>query len=396
MKTADGAAPVLIDASNLQSGGGLQVASSFIDELSALVEDESSVNSYPWVRRLVVHASGPVIENLTRSSETLLLRKVDRFGARAKSLRAPSQHFGVSFTIFGPEYSRRRAVRRINGFADGTSLFDTVGASTRFRDRALQSARRNISRVLFSRQDLLVVEADHVKAALVARWHLTPSRIVVVPNTLNDVFRRVGSTPTSVHLNSEGALRICYVTRSYPHKNIELLGRVGELLESKYGIPVRFILTLREDEWALLSPLTRRHSINVGPLPVAALPSLYSQCDFSIFPSLVESFSVTPLEALACGVPLLASDRPFVRDVCGPAATYFDPLDPADTAHRVATLSRNDTSLRLQVDEGKRLIEQWPTARDRALSYLSLIDGELKRLAPLTQSTRSLPLGGVR
>ena len=44
-----------------------------------------------------------------------------------------------------------------------------------------------------------------------------------------------------------------------------------------------------------------------------------------VFPSLYEGFGLPPLEALACGTPVLASDIPPVRETCADAADYFDP-----------------------------------------------------------------------
>ena len=46
-----------------------------------------------------------------------------------------------------------------------------------------------------------------------------------------------------------------------------------------------------------------------------------------VFPSLYEGFGLPPLEAMAYGCPVAASDRGSLREVCGDAAVYFDPLD---------------------------------------------------------------------
>lgn len=51
-----------------------------------------------------------------------------------------------------------------------------------------------------------------------------------------------------------------------------------------------------------------------------------------IFPSLYEGFGIPPLEAMLAGCPVLASDIPPVREVCGQAAWFFDPIDPMELA----------------------------------------------------------------
>ena len=55
--------------------------------------------------------------------------------------------------------------------------------------------------------------------------------------------------------------------------------------------------------------------------------------DAIIFPSLLECFSATPLEAMAMEKPFFASDREFIRDVCSDYALYFDPEDPISAAN---------------------------------------------------------------
>ncbi len=63
----------------------------------------------------------------------------------------------------------------------------------------------------------------------------------------------------------------------------------------------------------------------LGRVSDEELVRLYSQARCFIFPSLYEGFGLPPLEAMACGCPVLASDIPVLREVCGDAAVYFDP-----------------------------------------------------------------------
>lgn len=371
---------VLIDASNLWGGGGLQVASSFLDELADLRQDPEIVARFPWLSdgELAVEASEAVVENLTCDLRNLPLTALGRRGATLSGLKKPRVQYEVIFVVFGPDYVRRRARQQICGFADVTSLWP---AASRLSSRGLRSAvhgllRRSVSRHVFRRRDRIVVEAEHVKQALVTGWRVDPHRVSVVPNTPNRVFFEEGFRPGVSIPDTGESLRICYVTRSYPHKNLAFLGPVGEGLNRR-GIDAKFVLTLNDDEWEAIPPRTRHVSVNVGPLDSAHLPSLYQQCDASIFPSLFECFSVTPLEALACGVPLAASDRPFVREVCKDSAAYFDPQNPEEASKCIAELWIDEDRRMRQVASGKELVSNWPDARDRALAYIAIIDRTL-------------------
>lgn len=58
------------------------------------------------------------------------------------------------------------------------------------------------------------------------------------------------------------------------------------------------------------------------------LLDLYCHASCFIFPSIYEGFGLPPLEAMACGCPVLTSDIPVQHEVCGDAALYFNPFEP--------------------------------------------------------------------
>jgi glycosyltransferase involved in cell wall biosynthesis len=70
----------------------------------------------------------------------------------------------------------------------------------------------------------------------------------------------------------------------------------------------------------------------VGYVTDAQLKSLYTEAAVFVFPSLYEGFGLPPLEAMSNGCPAVVSDIPVLREVCGDAAEYCDPRDPASIA----------------------------------------------------------------
>ena len=66
----------------------------------------------------------------------------------------------------------------------------------------------------------------------------------------------------------------------------------------------------------------------LGRVTDEELVQLYNQAVCFIFPSLYEGFGLPPIEAMSCGCPVLVSDIPVLHEVCGDAATYFDPYNP--------------------------------------------------------------------
>jgi len=78
-----------------------------------------------------------------------------------------------------------------------------------------------------------------------------------------------------------------------------------------------------------------------GFVSTAELRWLYENCAQMVFLSLDEGFGLPPLEALAFGAPVLASDRPVFHETLGDRATFVDPLDPQAIAAAVRSISRS-------------------------------------------------------
>ncbi len=84
----------------------------------------------------------------------------------------------------------------------------------------------------------------------------------------------------------------------------------------------------------------------LGKVSDDELVRLYNQAACFVFPSLYEGFGLPPLEAMACGCPVLVSDIPVEREVCGDAAQYFNPLDPNDILHTIKQFLNCDDVIR--------------------------------------------------
>lgn len=360
---------VLIDASNLVAGGGLQVGASVVDEIFKVRLDSSALLQWPWLADLRVEASAEVLANVT-SREARAGTVVIPGRSRLRKLRRRPKEYDVAFAIFGPVYDAPRTRFQIMGFGDGTSLYPEMARAEKWRNRLFISFRSRISRRIFREVDRIVVEAAHIADDLNCKWNIPRDCIRVVPNVLNDVFYEP-SLQTAAPDILGGTPTFAFPTRAYPHKNLAILGRAAHAYQHRYGEEVRFALTLTAEEWEMLPEWTRLHSFNVGPLKISQLPSFLGKCDATIFPSLLECFSVTPLEALAAGSPLLASDRKFVRSIVGESAEYFDPLSPESVASAMRRIVHRQDDAR--VIKGMHLTQGWPSAAARAESYLNLI-----------------------
>jgi alpha-1,3-rhamnosyl/mannosyltransferase len=72
-----------------------------------------------------------------------------------------------------------------------------------------------------------------------------------------------------------------------------------------------------------------------GRLPDAAVPDIYRGAAVVVLPSRAEGFGLPVIEAMACGVPIVCSDLPVLREIADGAATFCDPGDPAAFARAI-------------------------------------------------------------
>lgn len=368
---------VLIDASNLNTGGGVQVAASLITELADLRREGDPIVPSD----LTIEISQAVADNCRPEAiSDLSCRVANRSPFKATRWKPAQVTFDVTFTVFGPEYGAPRGRRRIVGFADVTSVYPHPKElpSPDVVTRGRRAVRGMVSRKLTSRADHIVVETTALKSRLVTRGVGSAEAITVVPNTYHRIFDRPKDW-TPLHIlppRLPSARRLAYVTRGYPHKNLPFLADVAAHAQARHGMVLDFILTLTAAEWHGLPAELRGVSTNVGPIRIDQVPNVYRAADAAIFPSLLEAFSAMPIEAMRMDLPVLASDRDFVRAVAQDGATYFDPGDSAAAANVICAFLANDERRSVQILRGRQRAANLPTARARATAYLQLIQRE--------------------
>lgn len=283
--------------------------------------------------------------------------------------------FDSVFTIFGPLYRWSPPFRSIVGFAQPWIIYprNECYGQLPFLQRLKTRLKFWIQAQFFKRADLLVVELDHVKEGLIRELGIEPERIRVVRNCLSSLYLDEASwQPVSIP-PAECDLRLGFLGRNHLHKNTAIFPEIANALQTRHGLRARFYVTFTDEEWRACSPEFRDVCINVGPLMVAQCPSFYRALDGMVFPSLLECFSATPLEAMAMEVPLFASDRPFNVDVCANHAHYFDPLAPETAAERIAAVLGGNGPDPYALRAARDHAISFSSPAERAESYLALL-----------------------
>ncbi|MEM1672775.1 MAG: glycosyltransferase family 1 protein [Nanopusillaceae archaeon] len=140
---------------------------------------------------------------------------------------------------------------------------------------------------------------------------------------------------------------ILYVGTLEPRKNLLLLLEAYQLLPPliRKHHPLLLVGPPGWKNESLLESIKRQGILYLGHLPDTYLPHLYNLATFLVYPSFYEGFGFPPLEAMACGCPVLVSDIPVFREVYEEAALYFPPNAPQALKEKLEHLLE-DSSLR--------------------------------------------------
>ena len=130
-------------------------------------------------------------------------------------------------------------------------------------------------------------------------------------------------------MDSEDEIKILYISAYYVHKNFECLPYVAEKIkEERPDLKFRFVITLPEEMPETKSIFRVAKSLGVednietrGAVAVADAVKLYEECSMAFIPALLETFSATYPEAMAAGLPIVASDYDFSKNKRGPVKT---------------------------------------------------------------------------
>lgn len=142
---------------------------------------------------------------------------------------------------------------------------------------------------------------------------------------------------------------LLYVGRLNVRKNVDnLLVAISRLRNTDIKLVVVGNIDWRKsDHKSTINRLGIENRILFTGAVYDKLAVVYSLAEVFCFPSLAESFGLPPLEAMACGVPVVVSNTTSLPEVCGSAGNYIDPSSPDSIAEMIDKLL-TDSEMRLE------------------------------------------------
>ncbi|WP_375384734.1 glycosyltransferase family 4 protein [uncultured Microbacterium sp.] len=217
--------------------------------------------------------------------------------------------------------------------------------------RAELAFRRRFYEGAAKRADVVITISEFAKTRMVELLGIPPERITVA-------LLGVDADDFSPFTGPRQEF-VLYPARGWKHKNHARLIEAMHMVRSEYP-GMRLVLT--GGGLSTLGDVPEWVDVR-GLVPRAELRELYRSASVLAFPSLYEGFGLPPLEAMASGCPVAATDAGSVPEVCGDAAVLFDAKDPAAIAQGILHALADGEDL------AKRGLEQvrrftWERCRD--------------------------------
>jgi len=252
--------------------------------------------------------------------------------------------------------------------------------------------------------DLWLAISEHTRQEAIERLGLPEDRVVNISGGIDPQFRPVKNDPAmEAGLKARYRLNrafLMYAGATDPWKNVEGLIKAFALLPYSLRQDYQLVIVcdIQEHDRRRLAELARHEGLHpsdvvfTGFVPDEDLISLYNLCTLFVFPSLYEGFGLPPLEAMACGAPVIASNSSSLPEVVGWEKALFDPKRPEAIAEKIYEALTDEAfrqALRKHgLEQAKRF--SWEESARRALAAFEALCAEKSKGKPYPAALRSL------
>jgi glycosyltransferase involved in cell wall biosynthesis len=198
----------------------------------------------------------------------------------------------------------------------------------------------------------IIVPSHFVKQELLRVLLLDPEKIDVIPPGYDAAFFKPESDSSKkdfLHRHGIEGPFILFVGSLFPYKNVKVLLKAFAAIRDR----IPHTLVIIGNKAVSTEPLDETGRVRyLDYIGNHELPRFYSYADMLVHPSLMEGFGMTLLEAMACGTPVVSSNRGSLPEAAGDAGILFDPEDSGKLGEIMMEVIHNETFRKDMVEKG--------------------------------------------
>jgi glycosyltransferase involved in cell wall biosynthesis len=203
------------------------------------------------------------------------------------------------------------------------------------------------------KSDAVITISKYVERETLEILGNNKGKIVTIYPGYSEIFNAVGDRGRKIDSNKRYVL---FVGSIEPRKNLVSLLKayllLPEYIRKEYKLLLVGFKGWENQEVAELINKLKGTISYLGYVSIDELANLYRGASCFVYPSLYEGFGLPPLEAMACGCPVVVSGVTSLPEVCGDAAYYVDPCDVGSIAEGMYKVLSDDAIRRSLVEKG--------------------------------------------
>ena len=235
--------------------------------------------------------------------------------------------------------------------------------------------------------DHIIAVSESTKRDTVDHLGVPDDKITVVYEAANPIFRPVSQDEAREQVRNRHGIDgrfILFVSTIEPRKNVPTLMRALWQLVECYKEDVHLVLAggkgwLYEDAFAAVDELDLDSRVHfVGRVSSEDLLYLYNSAELLAHPAFYEGFGLPPLEAMACGLPVIVSNVSSLPEVVGDAGLLIDPHDVDELTVGMWRVLTDEELRREMIEKGLRQAARfsWDRAASETLEIYRLVAGK--------------------
>lgn len=197
----------------------------------------------------------------------------------------------------------------------------------------------------------IITHSKSTKNDIVNFFKIDPGKVAVVYLAADKIFKNLASDKIDKNIPRKYRITKKYVLSVgtiEPRKNfITLIKAFNNLKQKKESFDYQLVIVGRTG-WKSEATYRERDSspfrediLFIGRVPDSDLVQIYNQAELFVYPSLFEGFGLPPLEAMSCGIPVVAFDNSSLKEVIGDSGILVPPGDNAEMVKQILYILKN-------------------------------------------------------